>query len=30
VVLEPSAGSPEDGIVLDLVFLKVPEDKSIV
>jgi len=30
VVLEPSAGSPEDGIVPDLVFLKVPEGKSIV
>jgi catechol 2,3-dioxygenase-like lactoylglutathione lyase family enzyme len=28
VVLEPPGGSPEDGIVPDLVFLKVPEDKA--
>ena len=25
VVLEPPEGSPEDGVVPDLVFLKVPE-----
>lgn len=28
VVLEPPEGSPEDGIVPDLVFLKVPGDKA--
>jgi catechol 2,3-dioxygenase-like lactoylglutathione lyase family enzyme len=28
VCLEPPAGSPEDGIVPDLLFLKVPEDKA--
>jgi catechol 2,3-dioxygenase-like lactoylglutathione lyase family enzyme len=28
VVLEPPAGSPEDGVVPDLLFLKVPEDKT--
>ena len=28
VVLEPPAGSKEDGIVPDLLFLKVPEDKA--
>jgi catechol 2,3-dioxygenase-like lactoylglutathione lyase family enzyme len=28
VVLEPPAGSPEDGIVPDLLFLRVPEDKT--
>ncbi|MEP6664904.1 MAG: VOC family protein [Nocardioidaceae bacterium] len=28
VVLEPPAGSPEDGISPDLLFLKVPEEKS--
>ena len=28
VVLEPPAGSPEDGVAPDLLFLKVPEDKS--
>jgi hypothetical protein len=28
-VLEPPAGSPEDGVVPDLVFGKVPETKSI-
>jgi predicted enzyme related to lactoylglutathione lyase len=28
VVLEPPAGSPEDGVVADLLFLKVPEDKA--
>jgi hypothetical protein len=26
VVLEPPAGSPEDGIVPDILFLKVPEE----
>ncbi len=29
VCLEPPEGSPEDGIVADLVFLKVPEAKII-
>lgn len=28
VALEPPAGSPEDGIVPDLLFLRVPEDKT--
>jgi hypothetical protein len=28
VVLEPPAGSPEDGVSPDLLFLKVPEEKS--
>jgi catechol 2,3-dioxygenase-like lactoylglutathione lyase family enzyme len=28
VALEPPAGSPEDGIVPDLLFLKVPEGKA--
>ncbi len=28
VVLEPPEGSPEDGVVPDLIFLKVPEDKA--
>jgi catechol 2,3-dioxygenase-like lactoylglutathione lyase family enzyme len=28
IVLEPPAGSPEDGIVPDLLFLRVPERKS--
>lgn len=27
-VLEPPAGSPEDGVVPDLLFLKVPDPKS--
>jgi hypothetical protein len=27
VVLEPPAGSPEDGVSPDLLFLKVPEPK---
>jgi hypothetical protein len=27
VVLEPPAGSPEDGVVPDLLFLRVPEGK---
>jgi hypothetical protein len=29
VVLEPPAGSPEDGISPDLLFLRVPEGKTI-
>lgn len=29
VVLEPPAGSPEDGVVPDLLFLRVPEVKSL-
>jgi catechol 2,3-dioxygenase-like lactoylglutathione lyase family enzyme len=29
VVLEPPEGSPEDGIVPDLLFLKVPEGKIV-
>lgn len=29
VVLEPPEGSPEDGILPDLVFLKVPERKAV-
>jgi catechol 2,3-dioxygenase-like lactoylglutathione lyase family enzyme len=28
VVLEPPAGSPQDGIVPDLLFLRVPEEKA--
>jgi catechol 2,3-dioxygenase-like lactoylglutathione lyase family enzyme len=28
VVLEPPAGSPEDGVSPDLIFLKVPESKQ--
>jgi hypothetical protein len=28
VVLEPLAGSPEDGVVPDLLILKVPETKA--
>ena len=28
VVLEPPEGSAEDGVVPDLLFLRVPEDKS--
>jgi catechol 2,3-dioxygenase-like lactoylglutathione lyase family enzyme len=28
VVLEPPAGSPEDGLVPDLLFLRVPEEKA--
>ena len=28
IVLEPPSGSPEDGAVPDLLFLKVPEAKS--
>jgi catechol 2,3-dioxygenase-like lactoylglutathione lyase family enzyme len=29
VVLEPPEGSPEDGVAPDLLFLKVPEAKTI-
>jgi catechol 2,3-dioxygenase-like lactoylglutathione lyase family enzyme len=29
VVLEPPAGSPEDGVAADLVFLRVPEQKTV-
>ncbi|MQA86283.1 MAG: VOC family protein [Streptosporangiales bacterium] len=29
VVLEPPAGSPEDGVAPDLLFLRVPEPKTI-
>ena len=29
VVLEPPAGSPEGGVSPDLIFLKVPEPKSV-
>jgi hypothetical protein len=29
VVLEPPAGSPEDGVAPDLLFLRVPEDKAV-
>lgn len=29
VVLEPPAGSPEDGVSPDLIFLRVPESKSV-
>jgi predicted enzyme related to lactoylglutathione lyase len=29
VVLEPPAGSPEDGVAADLLFLKVPESKGV-
>jgi catechol 2,3-dioxygenase-like lactoylglutathione lyase family enzyme len=28
VVLEPPAGSPEDGVAPDLLFLRVPEEKQ--
>jgi catechol 2,3-dioxygenase-like lactoylglutathione lyase family enzyme len=28
VVLEPPAGSPQDGVSPDLLFLRVPEDKQ--
>ena len=28
VVLEPPEGSPEDGVAPDLLFLRVPEEKS--
>jgi catechol 2,3-dioxygenase-like lactoylglutathione lyase family enzyme len=29
VVLEPAAGSPEDGVAPDLLFLRAPEDKAV-
>lgn len=29
IVLEPQEGSPEDGIVPDILFLRVPEGKSV-
>jgi catechol 2,3-dioxygenase-like lactoylglutathione lyase family enzyme len=29
VVIEPPAGSPEDGVVPDLPFLRVPEGKTV-
>lgn len=29
IALEPPAGSAEDGIVPDLLFLRVPEEKSV-
>ena len=29
VVLEPPAGSPEDGVAPDLLFLQVPEGKQV-
>ena len=29
VVLEPPEGSPEDGVSPDLLFLKVPESKTV-
>lgn len=29
IVLEPPAGSPEDGVTPDLLFLKVPEGKAV-
>ncbi|MGD0985168.1 MAG: VOC family protein [Acidimicrobiales bacterium] len=29
VVLEPPAGGPEDGVVPDLLFLRVPEPKTV-
>lgn len=29
VVLEPPAGSPEDGVLPDLLFLRVPEAKTV-
>lgn len=29
VVLEPPAGSPEDGVSPDLLFLRVPEEKQV-
>lgn len=28
-VLEPPAGSPQDGVSPDLLFLRVPEDKTV-
>jgi catechol 2,3-dioxygenase-like lactoylglutathione lyase family enzyme len=29
VVLEPAAGTPEDGVVPDLLFLRVPDRKTV-
>lgn len=29
VVLEPPAGSPEDGVAADVLFLRVPDDKAV-
>ena len=29
VALEPPKGSPEDGVVPDLLFLRVPEEKAV-
>jgi catechol 2,3-dioxygenase-like lactoylglutathione lyase family enzyme len=29
IVLEPPEGSPEDGVVPDLFFLRVPEEKTV-
>ena len=29
IVLEPPAGSPEDGVAPDLLFLRVPEPKTV-
>jgi hypothetical protein len=29
IVLEPPAGSPEDGVSPDLLFLRVPEGKTV-
>jgi Glyoxalase-like domain len=29
IVLEPPAGSPEDGVAPDLLFLRVPEEKAL-
>jgi hypothetical protein len=29
VVLEPPAGSPQDGVAPDILFLKVPEPKTV-
>lgn len=29
VVLEPPAGSPQDGVSPDILFLRVPEDKQV-
>jgi len=28
-VIEPPAGSPEDGVAADILFLAVPEDKAV-
>ena len=29
MVLEPPAGSPEDGVAADILFVRVPEDKAV-